>query len=117
MSYVIHDYLCDQCGHRTEEMVPRHEQPDAISCARCGTAAYKTLSAPLLKMPRGWVGRGSLADGYNAELPPGVVDDRPLAEGMPYDEWKAQLRKKRHDETHARIKDELGMGKFERIPE
>lgn len=85
------DYECPAHG-RFEATLPRvaGEAPDTTPCPVCGAPA--TWCVP---SPRGRVKPGEVVQGKVMEYPPESVclDTRPLADGMPYSEWKAKQDK------------------------
>lgn len=102
MSLIVAEYVCPVHG-RFEETLERDtngDAPDSIPCgavdgeAICPLEAPWTISAPKTKVwsvtPTAAVRGGDMKD-----RPPGMLDTRPLAEGMPMSEWKKK-------QTHAR---------------
>jgi hypothetical protein len=107
---VVAEYECPAHG-RFEATVQRDANGDAPEHARCtfvdangGTCDRRAewrISAPAQRVwsvPAYAANRG----GDMKERPPGMLDTRPLAEGMPYSEWRkkqdAAQRARRHDQ-------------------
>ena len=87
MSYAIAEYQCPLHG-RFEAMVER-PIPDDAPC-ECGVPSPWVISAPL--------GRAKIAEAVTRAKSdphrPNQLDTRPLADGMPYAEWRAKEAKK-----------------------
>ncbi len=121
------EYLCPEHG-RFELLVERNEKgdaPDVVPCActgsilriaealglvkpgdyeevQCGRPATWTISAPkpkVLSVPATAVTRG----GDLKDRPPGMLDTRPLAEGMPMSEWRKVQKKHSEERRHQQL--------------
>ena len=106
---VVAEYECPAHG-RFESTVQRDangDAPEETMCREdvggepCGERAEWRISAPAQRVwsvPAYAASRG----GDMKERPPGMLDTRPLAEGMPYSEWRkkqdAAQRARRHDQ-------------------
>lgn len=84
---ILADYKCDSCGDGQEHMVSS-PAPDTIECEFCGELARWVPSAVF-----GRVKVGEVVRGKSDERPPGMLDTRPLAEGMSRSEWDQQQAK------------------------
>ncbi len=119
---IVAEYDCPSCG-RIEQLVQRDENgdpPETVTCgqvfdcgeafaakygiAKCDQYATWTISAPktrvLSVMPTAAIRGGDMKD-----RPPGMLDTRPLAEGMPMSEWKAKQREGQRARRHKMLTD------------
>jgi hypothetical protein len=116
---IVAEYECPDHG-RFEATVQREngDPPDTLACPAivvpddaccedhggepCQAVAEWRISAPAQRV---WSVPAYAAStgGDMKERPPGMLDTRPLAEGMPYTEWK----KKQDDARRARRHDQL----------
>ena len=106
MSFVIVEYLCDDCGRRVESLEERKNVSRETSC-ECGGVAEKCISAPGLKIPNFSVDRGK-----SEPRPEGVMDTRPLAEGMPYSQWIKERRQKHWKKRIGEVRKEFGVRQY-----
>lgn len=112
---MVAEYLCPVHG-RFDAMVQREDNgdpPDVAECpwfdeyedksvALCLRASPFAMSAPH--------GRVKLAEVYRGKSDPHLphqLDTRPLAEGMPYDEWAKKVDKKARDERIKHIRSKV----------
>lgn len=58
MSYVMREYLCRDCGARTESLERRGEESEDIKCPDCGAVADRCISAVRGRMEVASVTRG-----------------------------------------------------------
>jgi putative FmdB family regulatory protein len=43
----LHDYLCEACGHRQEELIRHDADEEGLACAACGSPRLsRQISAP-----------------------------------------------------------------------
>lgn len=98
------EYQCD-CS-RSEQLVARDEAGDPPSsigiCTECGELRVLADSAPhpkVLSVPCSAVSFG----GDMKDRPPGMLDTRPLAEGMPMKEWRKVQDKHREERRHQKL--------------
>ena len=106
MSFVIVEYFCETCEMRTESLEKRADVPRETAC-ECGGVAQRCISAPGLKFQNFSVDRGK-----SDERPPGVMDTRPLAEGMPLSEWRAKRRKEHWKKRVSEVRKEFGAKQY-----
>lgn len=104
MSLVANDYLCDEHG-RFDALVDRAENPDRFPCPDCGELAPWVISAPMGRVNRIEVLRGQ---SDTVKTHPGMLDTQPLAEGVPYGQWKKDQLKKQAESRRKEIKAKLG---------
>lgn len=98
---MLSDFLCPNCGP-CSALAPR--DCDGIPCPDgCGEIAVWVMPAPF-----GRVNPVSFSTGRSDERPPGMLDTRPLAEGMSKAEWDKQQRKIDHDAVWKRGKEIIG---------
>jgi hypothetical protein len=107
------DYQCPR-GHRFESLEKRGAEPETIECPAtidlagfhggCYLPATVTLSAPMVGT--NWA--GDVSRGKSDPRPPGVLDTRALAEGMPLKEWKQKRAEYWRDKDRAEIKQKAG---------
>lgn len=90
-SFIVLEFECPLHG-RFSENVPRTQRSDASTCPHCGGESPWVMSAPTGRVKIGEVTRGK-----SDERPPGALDTRALADGMPYSEWKAKELKRNVD--------------------
>jgi len=90
---VLLEFLCPEHG-RFEELVDRASPPDAVPC-ECGASSPWTISAPATKIQKGALSQGS----FEKPEYKGQLDTRALADGMPYNEWKAKRDKYRKEQA------------------
>ena len=98
---MIAEYECPECG-RFEMLVMRDENGDPPNTENCPPCSYRSplvISAPLGKVKLVEAHRGK----SDAHLPH-QLDTRPLADGMPYNEWAAKVDKKAFDEQRAKLR-------------
>lgn len=100
--WVMYDFHCETCRTTAESLERRSENVAEKPCP-CGGVAKRCLSAV---MP-GTVW-GSFARGKSDERPPGVLDTRPLADGMPKAEWRKQQRAAQRDRRYRQVKELVG---------
>lgn len=103
MSYLLVDYQCQDCG-AVEESLEDRPAREIIPCADCAGEAHRQLGAPHV----GTVWCYAVSRGKEDPKPPGALDTRQLAEGMPRKEWEAPRKKRRRDERIAQIRKDLG---------
>ncbi len=91
---MLQDFLCPECGF-ISALAPR--DCDGIQCPDgCGNVAGWVISAPF-----GWVNGVSVVRGGVAKADsPMYLDTRPLGEGMPMAEWKANRAKLQLERRH-----------------
>lgn len=94
------EFECPECGRW--ESIEEHE-PDELPCPICGAESPWVISAPAIGVQYGTAGTTAKSD----PRPPGVLDTRPLAEGMPPHEWHAKTRKKIYSERRDKIRKEI----------
>ena len=105
------DYECPKHG-RFELLVERDangDPPSELWCPviaeaainHCGRSAPWRISAPSLK--RDSVPCFAAVRGGDTERRPGMLDTRPLAEGMPMSEWKAKQRAGQQERRHHQL--------------
>ncbi len=116
---IVAEYECPFCG-RFAALVQRNEQGDAPPMHPCPSYMaplddYEPSEPPVCGEPSPWrisapaqrvwsvPAYAASQGGDMKERPPGMLDTRPLAEGMPYSEW----RKKQDDAQRARRHDQL----------
>lgn len=87
---MLRDYRCHACGETVEHLLGRDEP--APPCA-CGGELEPVISGGHVRVPL----VTAVSMGRSDKPPPGAMDTRPLAEGQPYAEWRAD-RKKVHDQ-------------------
>lgn len=116
--FVMAEYRCPEHGV-FEVTAPRNENGDAPDTSACPesclsyeddqptTCSYPspwTISAPKPKVwtvtPTAVVRGGDMRD-----RPPGMLDTRPLAEGMKYSEWKNIQRNEQRTRRHKMLVD------------
>lgn len=93
---ILLDYQCNACG-ATHEALETRPAPSSRPCPRCGDVAGRIFSPVAL----GTVWGAAASRGRSDEPPPGAIDTRPLADGMPYREWRKRRRAGRMDELRA----------------
>ena len=81
------DYYCAFCDS-TQEHTVSSPAPDEVPCEFCEFTAQWSPT-PIM----GRVKIGEVLRGKSDERPPGMLDTRPLAEGMPKKEWDAMQHK------------------------
>lgn len=85
---IVADYECPDHG-RFEVTVERNlagDPPEAVACIVCGEpSAWRISAAGALRVQLGAVSQGKV---MTYDKPEHMLDTRPLADGMPYDEWK-----------------------------
>ncbi len=77
-------------------------EPGAYEEVPCGRPATWSISAPkprVLSAPATAVTRG----GDLKDRPPGMLDTRPLAEGMPMSEWRKVQKKHSEERRHQQL--------------
>lgn len=109
MSYIVAEYRCPLHGI-FEETVER-PAPDEMRCPEsmfadrpCGTWSPWCISAPkpkVLSVPC----YASSSGGDLKDRPPGMLDTRPLAEGMSMTEWKDKQRDAQRTRRHKMLID------------
>jgi len=102
MSYTLRDYLCAVCGP-FEELVERIDgrPPAEVPCATCAAPAELTVSAPAVHT----LHTVGVNRGRNDPKPHHMsMDTRPLAEGQPLSEWKAERAKLWNEDRRKRVK-------------
>lgn len=106
------EYMCPEHG-RFELLVERDtngDPPVEMPCTEpeccdehpCGAPSPYTISAPKTavdSVPCTAVTRG----GDMKDRPPGMLDTRPLAEGMPMSEWKKVQKKHTEERRHQQL--------------
>ena len=102
MSLIIRDYLCPAHGY-FELLEDRADVGDK-PCPECGGPSEFCMSAPKVKTV--WCQAVSTAksDGPRSQY---AMDTRPLAEGMPYSEWKAKRQKMWRDHDLKKLKEKI----------
>lgn len=103
MSWILLEYLCAACNHRTESLEVRGAESAEVPCEVCSTSSPRTVSAVMGRVPIATVERGS-----GAERPPHAIDTRPLADGMERREWKARRRQYHRERRERQIRRWLG---------
>lgn len=99
------DYLCPEHGRfdsleeRDATGLPPAERP----CVVCGAPSSKVFPLASYKPQRGAVKQGK-EEPRDSKL---IMDTRPLADGMPYDEWKAGRDKMFEDIRYRKNKEFL----------
>jgi hypothetical protein len=99
VSFFLADYRCDACLMIHESLEDR-PAPEARECPMCGEQAERIISGTYT----GTV-YGRFVTGKSDERPPGAMDTRPLAEGMPHHEWRELRRGQRMDELREGLVD------------
>lgn len=100
------------CPHELEVHAPECDTALDEACSNepdcgvwtCGRASEWTISAPMqkvLSVPCYAAVRG----GDMKDRPPGMLDTRPLAEGMKYTEWKKLQREETRRRRHKQLVD------------
>jgi len=95
---VLQDFICPECGP-FELLAPR--DVDGVPCPDCGELAPWAISAP---KPQVWSKpcTAAIKGGDMKDRPPGMLDTRPLAEGMSLESWKKWqagiTRERRHQQ-------------------
>lgn len=84
---ILIDYLCPSHG-LWESLEPR-PAPSESACPECGQASPRAISAA--HVGTNW--SGSVSRGKSDPVPPGCMDTRPLADGMPLHEFRERQRK------------------------
>lgn len=92
------DYRCTECGDDQEHAVAS-PSPDEVECEFCGGRAV-WVPFPIM----GRVKVGEVVRGKSDERPPGMLDTRPLAEGMSRSEWDQMQAKVTRDRNWKRGK-------------
>jgi putative FmdB family regulatory protein len=93
------DYRCPECGD-FEALIER-PTPDHQDCPICGAESDWVISAPhpkVLSVPCSAVVRGG-----DTERRPGMLDTRPLAEGMSITEWRKVQKKHSEERRHEQM--------------
>lgn len=49
MAYITHDFLCEQCNIRWDELVDRNDIPSHLPCPNCNSQALRVPSGSILK--------------------------------------------------------------------
>ena len=101
-SLVARDFACAAHGP-FDALVGRLEE-GAQPCPACGASSPMVPSAPLGRVKRGEVTQGKV----EAAPSPYALDTRPLADGMPLREWKAQRSKLWNEKRRRDLKDKIG---------
>ena len=103
MSWIALEYLCGTCHERIERFEDRAAIPTEIECS-CGGHAERAISAV-----KGKVVWGSAASRGGREDPPhpGMMDTRPLADGMKRSEWKKKRREVHGNARYKQIRGNL----------
>lgn len=97
--WMLSEFECPDCGV-FEELIAK-PVPDEHDCPTCGALSPWVMSAPkpkVLSVPCYAVQRGG-----DTERRPGMLDTRPLAEGMPMKEWRALQDKGRQERRHQQL--------------
>lgn len=113
-SLVSAEYECPVHGRFTLDMErePNGDPPQWVHCNEvefgCLHACEHVMSAPASVKVR----TGEMVRGKSAERPSEkhVLDTSLLADGMPYDEWKARRAKVHRDESLRRVRKAFGTG-------
>lgn len=103
MSWINLEFYCGDCDAVTNETVER-PPPDSFPCEICGRLAERCLSAVRFKAQMVTVKQGK-SDGPPSPL---YMDTKPLADGMPYYEWRDQRDKVFNEDRRRRVKAKLG---------
>jgi hypothetical protein len=117
-SEVSADYECPIHGRFTRAVV-RDENGDPPQVVRCKCPATGAEEWGMCGMPAAWrpsapgavhIRRAELVRGGGSERPPDrhVMDTRPLADGMPLDEFKARRAAVHRDEALRRVRHAFG---------
>lgn len=101
MSFILLEYRCPECGASIESLETR--AAPAATVPHCGASAARIISAV-----SGRLKRGEVTTGKNGDPPPGVIDTRPLADGMSVHEFRAKHRAKRVKERYSALKANAG---------
>ena len=96
---IMLDFACAE--HGVFESLEERPGPDAVPCPTCGDFAPWTPSPIATRLQM-----GAAVTGGSQERPPGALDTRAIAEGMPTGKWKRETREKyRVERRDAMIKD------------
>lgn len=102
------EYLCPVHGRWTETL-PRDRVPDAIKCTKwspdagtCRELAPLVISSTATKLQY-----GAVQTGQSDERPPGALDTRPIADGIPVEKWRKMTHAKIYKERFAKIRKEI----------
>lgn len=98
--WAMSEFHCETCGI-FEQLVER-PIPDFVACPECAELAAWTISAPhpkVLSVPCFAEVRGG-----DTERRPGMLDTRPLAEGMSMSEWKKKQEPARQERRYQALK-------------
>lgn len=104
--YLRCEFECPEHG-RFESLVIRVDDgnpPDSTSCDKCGSDSIQVTSAVMGRIKRGEVQRGK-----SDERPPGFLNTEPLADGMPPQEWSAQVDKETFDMRRKVVREKMGI--------
>ena len=92
------DHFGPGCGRFTA-LVTRDADgnpPESHDCPECECSSPRIFGAPFVGTPRASVHRGK-----DDPRPPGMLDTRPLADGMPVAEWRAKEAKRDVDQRRS----------------
>jgi putative FmdB family regulatory protein len=75
----LYEYECGRCGKRFE-LIQKFSDPPQATCAECGGAAHRLLSAPAIQFKgSGWYVTDYARKSAPAEKTEGKTDDKPPA--------------------------------------
>lgn len=94
------EFSCPKHG-RFDVLVPRAEDPDYATCPICTASSSWVISAPMVRNLTARV--QAVTTAKSDERRPGMLDTRPLAEGMPMKEWRAKQDKARVERRHKQM--------------
>lgn len=92
-------YACAEHG-AFELVVDIATSADPRPCPSCGAASERTVDAAALKVPVGALVRGK----YATDRHPMAMDTRPIADGMPVQEFKAMRAKQWADHDRSAMR-------------
>lgn len=98
--FFMTSYLCPGCGVRSESLEDRKAIPETKDCP-CGDRTERTIAAANIGTKYGWAGQTTRG---TDDRPPGVMDTRAIADGMPTGEWKRRRAKRRVKQMYSEIK-------------
>ena len=94
--WAIAEYRCD--AHGVFEELLERPTPDTHRCPECSAWSPWTMSAPKPKILS--VPCYAAVKGGDTERRPGMLDTRPLADGMKYEDWKKAQEPARQERRH-----------------
>lgn len=93
--------VCEPCFQTDVRSRYLYVPPDGRLIVNCGLTSPWRISAP--KTKRDSVPCYAEVRGGDTERRPGMLDTRPLAEGMPRKEWQAKQRAAREERRHHQL--------------